>query len=115
MGNRAAQVERPCLLPPGFGAPGPALPRPSNAPNDAQHEAIVHRRELRRAALLKRQVAGMEASPSMLTPAAAEVRDSILAAGPDTGEIETAKGNWLTHSNGAIDCKQNRGKQCDCR
>ncbi|KAL4859867.1 hypothetical protein ACK3TF_000128 [Chlorella vulgaris] len=84
MGNRAAQVERPCLLPPGFGAPGPALPRPSNAPNDAQHEAIVHRRELRRAALLKRQVAGMEASPSMLTPAAAEVRDSILAAGPDT-------------------------------
>ena len=41
------------------------------------------RREERRAALLKRQVAGMEVSPTMLRPEDAARRDGLLRGGPD--------------------------------
>lgn len=74
--------------PPGMGLPGmgrggpsPGQPLPgSKAEARMRQEA---RREERRAALFKRQVAAMEVSPTMLGRPAMELRESILRGGPD--------------------------------
>ncbi|KAL4445828.1 hypothetical protein ABPG77_009027 [Micractinium sp. CCAP 211/92] len=65
----------------GRGGPPPGPPPPgSKAEARLRQEA---RREERRAALFKRQVAGMEVSPTMLGRPATELRESILRGGPD--------------------------------
>ncbi|KAL4425773.1 hypothetical protein ABPG75_009789 [Micractinium tetrahymenae] len=61
-------------------------PPPGPPPLGSKAEARLRqeaRREERRAALFKRQVAAMEVSPTMLGRPAMELRDSILRGGPD--------------------------------
>lgn len=75
-------------LPPGMGPPGMGRggPPPGPPPPGSKAEARLRqeaRREERRAALFKRQVAAMEVSPTMLGRPATELRENILRGGPD--------------------------------